>query len=241
MKNILIMTAALLVPGAALASDLPARVSPPPPAPYFAPAPVLSWTGFYVGLNGGGGWGRATDTSRNVNYFDAAGASYTDNLEGGLAGGQIGYNFQFGGLVLGIEGSADWSGLKGGNDFPQYSSTTTTSVRDLYMVSGRIGFALDRLLVYGKGGYAGSDVRVAQDYYGAAGPRSFANSAFHNGWQVGMGLEYAVTNHVSFGGEWTHVDVGSKAHDGVDSAGVTTQMSAKIREDLLLAKVNYRF
>ena len=87
--------------GAAAAADLPPRY--PPPA-YKAPPAygAYNWTGFYLGINGGGGWGRS--------QWDALD---TFDLSGGVIGGTVGYNWQFGQAVIGAEGDIDWSGIKG--------------------------------------------------------------------------------------------------------------------------------
>ena len=101
MKRVFLASVALMaLTGAAAAADLP-----PAPAPYYkAPyaAPYYNWTGFYLGVNGGGGFGTST--------WDSAGSF---NLTGALAGGTIGYNYQYGRAVIGAEGDIDWSGMKG--------------------------------------------------------------------------------------------------------------------------------
>src|SRR6266480_1456641 len=90
--------------GSAAAADYPPYRSAAPAAPYAAPyyAPAYSWTGFYLGINGGGGWGQT--------QWDGVG---TWDLSGGLIGATIGYNWQFNQLVVGAEGDIDWSGIKG--------------------------------------------------------------------------------------------------------------------------------
>jgi len=102
MKRVVFAFVALAATTAiAAAADLARR------APYYsAPAPVFappfSWTGFYVGINGGGGFGSSN--------WDSTGSR---NVSGGLVGGTVGYNYQFGQAVEGIEGDVDWSGING--------------------------------------------------------------------------------------------------------------------------------
>jgi outer membrane immunogenic protein len=86
--------------GAANAADLPPRYRPVPQAVVYNP--IYNWTGFYLGINGGGGWGRSQWDG--VDKFD---------VSGGLIGGTIGYNWQFGQAVIGVEGDIDWSGIRG--------------------------------------------------------------------------------------------------------------------------------
>src|SRR5437868_1840900 len=101
--------------GAATAADLPARV--------YNKAPVMvdpgyNWTGFYVGLNGGYSWGRANETVTLGAPFPVTSAAFRQNVEGGVFGGQIGYNWQVDPRwVLGLEADAQWTGERGrGND-----------------------------------------------------------------------------------------------------------------------------
>ena len=96
--------------GSALAADLPP--SPPPRAPaVYVPAvlPVYNWGGFYVGINGGWGWGNAKYTASQVNGFPGATGSIHDN--GGIVGGTLGANWQAGAFVFGVEGDWDYSGM----------------------------------------------------------------------------------------------------------------------------------
>src|ERR1041384_2705414 len=120
MKRILL--SALLVASAvpALAADLSVKARPMP-----APIPVWTWDGFYIGINGGYSWGRSNTT---VNYFNTVtglpiippAGSITDSridMNGGVFGGQIGYNWQASSFVFGLEADAQWSGQKGSAAF----------------------------------------------------------------------------------------------------------------------------
>jgi len=111
MKKLLMAAAALAafaLPGIATAADL----AVPPAPPLIVPAPVLTWTGPYVGLNGGGGWGTTDHTFTGV----AAGLSASTGnfkITGGLAGGTWGYNYQIGAWVFGAESDLDWANIRG--------------------------------------------------------------------------------------------------------------------------------
>jgi outer membrane immunogenic protein len=95
------LAAAVLASGSAAAADLTPRYAPViRPAPVYAA--VYNWTGFYLGINGGGGWGRSQWDG--IDRFD---------VSGGLIGGTIGYNWQINQLVIGAEGDLDWSGIRG--------------------------------------------------------------------------------------------------------------------------------
>ena len=166
MRKLLLATTALaaLVGAPAFAADMAARVykAPPPVAPMF------SWTGFYVGLNGGYGWGHdpvsfSAANAAGVPYF-AGGAvpgGVTTNPAGGLFGGQIGYNYQWSSFVAGIETDIDWASIKGNGavsttavGFAPFTTTVQQKLTSLGTFRGRLGFAADRALFYGTGGLA---------------------------------------------------------------------------------------
>ena len=108
MKRMLIAGAfALAAGGQALAADLPQPAPPPPraPAAYLPIVPVFTWSGIYIGANGGYSWGKITPTAPpGVSSFNANGI---------VAGGTIGGNIQTGAFVFGAEGDFDWDNIKG--------------------------------------------------------------------------------------------------------------------------------
>ena len=136
--------------GAAAAADLPPRYNPvaPPMAPSPFVSPLHNWTGLYVGINGGGAWGRSDWTS--TNEFD---------VSGGMVGGTIGYNWQSGNWVYGLEGDIDWTDISGRTHFA-CSFGCKTSNSWLATVRGRVGYAYDRFLPYITGGLAVGDIRA---------------------------------------------------------------------------------
>ena len=156
-----------LAGGSAVAADL---------APYYQPGPVYNpiytWTGFYVGINGGGGWG--TSQWDGLNSFD---------VSGGLIGGTVGYNWQFGPAVVGAEGDIDWSGIKGTTTVLCPAGCETRN-KWLATVRGRLGFAFDRFLPYFTGGLALGDINANL-------PLLPGGSISNAGWTVGAGLESA--------------------------------------------------
>src|SRR5580693_1393445 len=109
MKRILMAGAVTLAAlTQAFAADLPPPMAPPPraPAAYIPAPPAWNWSGFYIGLNGGYGFGRS-------NWTTPAGTTGNFNVNGGMAGGTVGGNYQIGQLVLGIEGDYDWQNIRG--------------------------------------------------------------------------------------------------------------------------------
>ena len=108
------------------AADLP---QPPPPmarAPVFVPPPVYNWSGFYIGINGGWGFG----TSNWTNSLTVPGSSGDFNLSGGVVGGTVGANWQFNQFVVGVEGDIDWSNINGSSSNGLCVTNGATSCND---------------------------------------------------------------------------------------------------------------
>jgi outer membrane immunogenic protein len=201
MKRILLASVGVLalagLVGTASAADL-SRQAPVYKAPVYAP-PMYNWTGLYVGLNGGGGWGTA----------DFQGTSW--DVSGGLIGGTIGYNWQLGTWVLGLEGDIDWSNIKG-NFGP-----LETKNEFLSTVRGRVGYSFDRWMPYATGGLAVGNLK-------ASAPGFASESSTNAGWTVGAGVEFAF--------EYLYVDLGD-----VDFSGD----KVKFDTNIVRGGVNYRF
>ena len=204
MKTLLASLAAFTaLTAAASAADLPRRAAPPP---IFTPVPVFTWTGAYFGINAG----YAFDASSNSTSSFAVPAPYGNgttayfsqrNQEGFSGGGQVGYNFQFtpgSGVVVGVEADAQYLdfGRSRNNALvvgPLAQGVYLTDPRGLSSldffgtVRGRLGYAFDRVLVYGTGGFAYGSGSADRSFGGFAG-----NDSFRTGWTVGGGMEYAL-------------------------------------------------
>ena len=165
MKRFLIVGAvAFVATGQALAADLPPPMAPPPraPAAYVpAPVPFYNWGGIYVGINGGYGFGSTANSTVGVagNTLVPTG-TYTlsgNNFSGGLAGGTVGFNYQWAAIVAGIEGDWDWSGQSRSGSVGCGAGCTLNDSSKLPWIAtarGRLGYAFDRILVFGTGGVA---------------------------------------------------------------------------------------
>jgi outer membrane immunogenic protein len=202
MKKILLGSFVALVMGgsAAIAADMPLK-APPPVA-------LFSWTGCYVGIEGGGAWGRSRHDDvvtrlPDTPYFD---------VSGGLAGVEYGCNHQFGGnWVFGIEGDISWTNKKGSSfdtgpvGIPSWSSETKE--KWISTSRARIGWAWDRTLVYVTGGFATAkveaNVTVPTGFQVPAGFYSDHHTLY--GWTVGAGIEYAFLNNWSLKAEYLYV------------------------------------
>lgn len=216
MKKILLSSAALLtLTASAVAADLPSRAAP---APMMAPVPVFTWTGFYAGVNAGYGW----NTNDTNTYFDPAfGYDSGKNTDGGFVGGaQIGYNYQMGMFVLGVEADIQYADRGRDNGYYGYSYYGENSSGDWFGTArARAGFAFDRALVYATGGFA----------YGDS----------NGGWTVGGGFEYAFTNNLSAKLEGLYVNLeGRNRYDGyLGYYGVNSNDEFGV----VRAGLNYRF
>jgi outer membrane immunogenic protein len=168
MKKTLLTAASLIALGIAPAvgADLPARTYTKGPAPV---APVSSWTGFYIGAMGG-------YAKENTTGIGA--------LSGGLAGGTVGYNWQTGMMVYGLEADAAWSNVGATVGNPAFVAATD-KINDLGTARGRIGVAFDQILLYGTGGFAWVDNKLTATVLGV----SASESHFHTGWTAGAGIE----------------------------------------------------
>jgi outer membrane immunogenic protein len=204
--------------GWAQAADLP----PAPQSYYKAPvfAPPYSWTGFYVGVNGGGGLGRSN--------WDSAGGF---NVSGGVVGGTVGYNYEYSHVVIGAEGDIDWSGIKGSTTTLGCPTGCTTANSWLSTVRGRAGYAFDRFLPYVTGGAAFGNVS-------ATAPGLAGNSTTNLGWTVGAGLEFAIAGNWTAKAEYLYVNLGRFNCSLSCGAGID---NVSFNANLVRAGINYRF
>jgi outer membrane immunogenic protein len=216
----LVLLAAPALAGSAVAADMTPRYPQQPyvKAPMYNPA--FSWTGFYLGLNGGGGWGRSR--------WDRAGDL---DLSGGVIGGTAGFNWQTGQVVFGIEGDADWSGASGTTSTLCPAGCTATNDW-LGTVRGRLGYSFDRFLPYITGGLAAGDIKATTPGFAGA-------SQTNLGWTIGAGLEAAIVGNWSAKAEYLHVDLGN-FNCGL-ACGLATSDNVSFQADLVRGGVNYRF
>lgn len=213
-----------LAAAAILFAPLVAQAADLPRGPYKAPAYVApayaNWTGFYIGLNAGYGFGKSN--------WDLPAVS--PSPKGFVGGGTIGYNLQTGLWLWGLEGDIDYSGMKGSADGPGGSYETKNSW--LGTGRGRIGYAgWNNFLPFITGGAAFGDVK-------ATAPNGASASKTKVGWTVGGGLEYAMWSNWSIKAEYLYVDLGK--FDAGSSFGVGSD-NVSFKANIVRAGVNYRF
>src|ERR1700730_7332815 len=243
MKKILlglVGLAALGIAAPASAADLAARPYSKAP-PVMMPA-MYDWSGFYIGLNGGGGWSHKcwTNTSVLGGATIPSAPEGCNNATGGMAGGQIGYRWQSGPVVFGIEAQGDWASLKGQN-FSLFlpGITNQTRVNGLGLFTGQVGYAWNNVLWYVKGGAA-----VADDKYTCFVAGVAVDQAKETRWggAIGTGIEFSFAQNWSAGVEYDHLFMGRHTNNFTDLAGVFSRTdSIKQDVDMVTARINYRW
>jgi outer membrane immunogenic protein len=214
MKQLLVSASVMaLLGGAAMAADLPTYEAP---APIYSPAPLAySWTGFYVGLQAGYGWGDVDGDASVDADPDTGGYDY--EIDGFIGGIHAGYNHQFNNFVVGVEGDVEYASLdgSGGGDDPGFGSFYHETELDwLATLRLRAGFAIDRLLIYGTGGVAWAHIDQA---FGEDGdPALDDGDRSRWGWTLGAGAEYAFANNWTARAEYRYYDLGDDDVSGVD-------------------------
>jgi outer membrane immunogenic protein len=203
----------------AYAADLPPRYPAPiTKAPIYPP--FYNWTGFYIGVNGGGAWG--TSGWDSTGDFD---------LSGGLIGGTIGYNWQTGPWVYGLEGDLDWTNIKGNTVFACPLGCETRNSW-LATVRGRVGYAYDRFLPYITGGLALGNIEARRPFFAG-------NDETNVGWTVGAGVEFAITNNWTAKAEYLFVNLGDISCGFACSGFATDNVS--FESHIVRGGINYRF
>lgn len=272
MRNSLILAGltGVLLSGTALAADLPRRQAPPP---VFTPIPVFTWTGAYIGINAGYTY-TESDTLRTTG-IGALQSNVTNDLrrpavglsqDGFSAGGQAGYNFQLtpgSGIVIGIETDAQYMDLQRSRTETIFrpalnpnvlTNTYRADLDFLGTVRGRIGYAFDRVLVYGTGGFAYGNVSQNVTFQTGA-PITYAGSRsnIETGYAYGGGIEYALptdsflnffrSSAVTIKGEYLRYDLGSRTLlvGTTGGPGVGYNVNYRTEGSIARAGLNFKF
>ncbi len=247
MKKALLAGTALVmfVSGSAMAADL--SRPPPGPAPVYSKAPMaplFSWSGCYIGVEGGGIWGSAHNTSFDPLLLGDITGSY--NLSGWLIGGTLGCNYQVGQFVFGLEGDDSWTN-KNGSIFaiPPFLTSSLIQTKESWIATGRgrIGYAFaDRWLLYVTGGGAATSatLTITDATFGANASQS--NTRW--GWTFGGGLEWGIDRNWSIKAEYLHVDFGNSnyfvPHIVLPNTYTFLNQNVKLTDEIVRAGVNYR-
>jgi outer membrane immunogenic protein len=262
MKKYLLATVflgALLPVSGAYAADLSYPVKAPP----VVVIPVFSWTGFYLGANvgyGGDKFNYPFDASREIEDREvfALDGEFKLSSSGFFGGGQIGYNYQFdNSWVIGVEADFQWSGIEG-----ELSGDASLNINENFVgsadfsagsevewfgtIRGRLGYAWDKVFLYGTGGAAYGKVKSHYSInidpaQGEGFDRSESVSDTQWGWTVGAGLEYAITNNWTFKTEYLYVDLGSQDLVDFSQDGFNANLDVETKFHTIKAGLNYKF
>jgi outer membrane immunogenic protein len=245
MKKFLLGAVGLVAMGMAApvsAADLAARPYTKAPPPMIAP--IYDWSGFYIGVNGGGGtsrkcWDLVTPTPA---FPLVVGPEGCHDSTGGTAGGQIGYRWQATNWVFGLEAQGNWADFRGDNTSLLFPTDRNRSRIDAFgLFTGQVGYAWNNVLVYVKGGAA-----VTNDKHDVFAIPSgvLLSSARETRWggTVGAGLEWGFAPNWSLGFEYDHLFMGNRNISFTTPAGLFDGTD-RIRQDvdIGLVRVNYRW
>lgn len=216
------VAAALMSP--AMAAD-PAVMDPIIDLPV---ASLYDWTGFYIGGHVGGG-------RSHVDWTYVAGGNTADHRGSGAFGGiQAGFNLQTGNWVFGVEGDVSGAGIDGGTSCPNPAFSCDSDISMLGSIRARAGYAFDRVLIYGTGGFGFGRVEISTT---SAALGTNGTTRTETGWTVGGGVEYAFGNRWSLKGEYMYYDLGSSNYT-VDN-GLVVNADTRLHTGKI--GINYKF
>jgi len=258
-RKLLLASTAVVWGGTAFAADLPPRV-PAKAAMAYAAAPApFSWTGCYVGAHTGAGWSHTGFSDPSGTIIAPLGDVIGDNSGAGfVGGGQIGCDYQFAtNWVVGLAGDFSWADISGETDDPFFAGkapfgapaplTLHSRTDFLASATGRIGYAWDRFLIYGKGGFAWSHDKYEANNFNcttiAFVSCNTSASDTRLGWTAGGGLEWAFASNWSVLVEYDHYGFGTKSLTFTDPANPGFPVNFNVKQDIDVVKigVNYRF
>jgi outer membrane immunogenic protein len=224
------LMSATMLSGAALAADIARPMYKAPPAGVMPVA--YDWTGFYIGGHVGYGWA-------DKSWTDSFGLAATHHADGFLGGGQVGFNYQINQFVFGVEGDVSWANLSGSQTVPLLGGGTDTinsNVDWTSTLTGRLGLAFDRWLVYGKGGVAWAGDRFSTSRYTAPFVTEISDTRW--GWTAGAGVEYAFAPQWSAKLEYNYMDFGTRNYTFA-AGGISTDIDQQIHA--VKFGINYKF
>lgn len=204
-------------------------------------APAFDWTGCYVGAQVGG----ATTRTFTATNFEGGGSS-GDNGTGAVVGGQVGCNYQQSNWVVGVEGEGAWSNSKATNSMtltPDDSLSMTTKNTSNFSIAARAGFAFDRTLIYGKGGWVvGSFDFNSTLICCLAAPDSRSPNYTMSAFLVGAGIEHALTRNWTVKFEYNYANFGTRnLIVGAEPSGEPASVTTSVKSQTFKVGVNYLF
>jgi len=229
--------------GRAIAADLPV-------APWPASAPhVFTWTACYLGAIVGGGWAHKEFEDPTVFVTGTTTVpSVTVSPSGWLLGAQAGCDFQFApNEVFGIEGTFSGGRIKGHSDMvpfgavPGDNATVTARLDALATLTGRLGYAIDRTLVYGKAGFAWANEQFSATGVYLGTPFDIEGPAGRFAWTVGAGVEWAFSDYWAVRLEYDFYDFGNRGVTFIDENAGATVGSLPVKQTIQTVKLGLSF
>lgn len=209
-RAVLTFSAALMVGLSAACADGMPSAPAPQPVPCCITVATPNWSGVYIGLHGGARWGSTDLTFPFVENFNtASGQNFSSSQNQGVFGGHIGANLQISRILIGAEASYDYVGRGRAITGPVAAFPVdrfALDTKDLLTITGRIGFAHDKFLLYTKAGYANSFVEVSA--ISSTGVTARATER-ESGWIVGAGLETRLLSDILLGVEYNYLSLPS--------------------------------
>ena len=244
-KSVGAALALALLSTSAMAADLPSRRAPPVYVP--PPIPVFTWTGLYVGVQGGYEFGRSSAYSTRASTGTIL-ASNGSSPDGVIGGAHVGYLWStqslpgVGGMgilgtggVIGVEGDVDGSNYKSSYLLGGLNASNRETIQG--SIRGRLGIAVDRVLFYATGGAAFGGLQ--NNYFSATGSDSFDHTRV--GYTAGGGVEYAFTNNWSARVEYRYTDFGSVTDTLTGSVATPVSVRRRETDSRVQAGVSYKF
>jgi outer membrane immunogenic protein len=210
--------------------------------PVYAAPQITNWTGFYIGGNIGGAWSDVEWNNVTFENVVFTGERFNEGTSGFIGGGQIGYNQQFGNIVLGVEATLSGTDLSRDHRSILFPTVNfSADVNTIATVTGRFGVAGDQWLFYGKAGWAGAQVEFSGHDTVSLDRFSFDN--WRNGWTAGLGLEYKVARNVSFGLEYSFIELNSETDNGLSRLALlpVSLRDHDLQIQSLTARLNFQF
>jgi outer membrane immunogenic protein len=251
MKKLLTGIAVFLVAAgscSAFAADLPPAPQVYAPRPAVVPPPIFSWTGCYLGIEGGGSFGQSQHAAVGPAN---AGLPINNpfNVDGGLFGGTVGCNYQISNVVAGIENDFSWTNASGTtNDIPPFNPAARSTTKETWLdtLRGRLGFAWDRFFFYGSGGaaFANEGVNVC----GISG--CVSDSQTRTGWVAGVGGEWAAWTMpggtLTLKVEYLHADLGTGRFINPSvtfpvGGGTIVTRDVRLTDEIFRGGINWKF
>ena len=221
----------------------PGPAYPPGYTPAYMPTVTYDWTGIYVGGHLG-----AANARREFSYdgtldpftllpetFEHSGTSF-------VGGGFVGLQKQWSSIVIGAEAGYLWMDeLQSTGSLNVANTTLSSSVRNLFLVTGKFGFANDNMLAYFKGGWASSEVGYRSSVTNT-GALLTSSGGRESGWTAGVGLEYALWEHVIFGVEYDYVgfNPGTRAQTPAGVGPLGTNVASSLDIQSVTARLSFK-